>query len=300
MKKLILIISALGLFSCGKIHDLHVAATEVIPEKMEKLAQNTNELKRLSILAEEMNQLENEKNHQVMSPIPVDLMKPGAKFAENVTATEVSKWAYLIFTNINKIKYDDNSSFITIPKLSSPEKFRNNKVVLFNIVAVVAAFLPDSTVDELLLKLKNRDRFSMTILSILALRADMLDRVILTESLLSEKADNVGVIEEAIKYTKQIDFLLRLPYANKITVKTIGFDKEDENAAFTFGLNMDSAKKNWIKIQQATSNIEISSYALNSSEAASDIQNQNARFSAALDVVAGYLKAWGVDPLTVQ
>ena len=74
MKNIILAICALSIFSCGKVDDLHDAATKVIPQKMENLAQSTAELKRIETVKTAVQELNDPKTYKKLSPVPVDLL----------------------------------------------------------------------------------------------------------------------------------------------------------------------------------------------------------------------------------
>lgn len=291
MKYLLIPLMTLGLFSCSKIEALHEAATEKIPKSMEALKENTSEVVRLTKVAEGKHGLENMDNMQVLSPVPTDLLAAGALFAENATAEEMAKWAAVSLVFINKAKYDDNAPFISNEKLNTPEKFEAYRMGRLSALSTAAAFLPDSTVRQLLTMLRNRDQYSEEILAILALRADYIYKIRIKERIFGTRVTAIGEIEEAIRLNKQVESILRLPFAKHVQAKFIGFAPE-MNEVLSVSLDLTSGISVWEKIKSALDNdIEIASYSADQSDSAATLADQNARYQAAKAQAEQALKA---------
>lgn len=300
MKKIIFAISVLVLSSCGKIHDLHSAATEVIPEKMERLAGNTEELRRQEVVKTAVLELNDPKNYKKLSPVPVDLLAWAKKAAENMLVDdELIPYVYTKISDIETIRYDDNN--LGKPyDMNDPAcvQFEMNKVGVFNAIAAMAAFLPESKVDRLVQRLQNSDEYSPTVISILALRAYFINNVLMNEKYKQNKLVDIGSIEAAIDYNKKLERVLRLPFVADIKVEITGFVLlADYNTALSVKPNMDSAKANWSNIYQGIkSYLKVGQFSAD----AGQVNTQKARSQAAINEVMSGLKAWGVDPMTLN
>ncbi len=300
MKLFILTICALGLFSCGKIDDLHNAATEVIPAKMQQLANNTDELKRKETIKTATLELNDPKNYKDLSPVPYDIL-PWAKIAaENMLVDE--ELVPFIYTKIQKIetvRYDDNNLGKSYD-INDPAcvQFEMNKVGVFNVVAAIAAFLPEDKVDRLLVRLNESDEYTTTTIQILALRAYFINNVLMNEKYKQNKLVDVGSVEAAIKYNKSLERILRLPFASEIKIEITGFVLlADYNQALSVGLNMDSAKNNWLNIYAGIKTyLKVGQF----SNDGGTVSSQKARTQTAINDVMTGMKSWGIDPLTLN
>ena len=296
MNKLLLSITVvLGFSSCGKIQELHDAATKEIPNRMEGLANNTSELKRLETVKTAVQELNDPKNYEKLSPVPVDLMPWGKKAAENMTVEdELIPYVYIKLKDIETVRYDDN----TLGKpydMNDPAcvRFEMNKVGVFNALATIAGFLPESKVDQLIYKLNNSDEYTQTIINILALRAYFINNVLMNEKYKQDKLVDLGSVEAAIGYNKSLERVLRLPYAASIGVQITGFVLlQDFNLALSVKPDMDSAKKNWMNIYDGIKTyLKVGQYSSDQGQ----VQNQQQRAQNAINQVLTGLSGWGVD-----
>ncbi len=300
MKNIILAICALGLFSCGKVDDLHDAATKVIPQKMENLAQSTAELKRIETVKTAVQELNDPKNYKKLSPVPVDLLAWAKKAAENMLVDdELIPYIYTKISDIESIRYDDNNMGKPYD-MNDPAcvQFEMNKVGVFNAIAAMAAFLPEDKVDRLVERLQDSDEYSTTVLNILALRAYFINNVLMNEKYKQNKLVDVGSVEAAISYNKKLERVLRLPFIAEIKVDITGFVLlADYNQALSVHPDMDSAKKNWTNIYDGIKTyLKVGQF----SNDGGHVGTQKARQQAAVNEVMNGLKSWGIDPVTMK
>lgn len=285
MKKLIMVLSVLGLAACAKID----RALE-IPDKMDRLGNNTEELKRLTIIAEMKKELEDEKNYRILSPVPYDLNAAAKKAAENFKVDEVVPWTYNLLSKVNNARYDDN--FGKPIDASDPEAihFERNKLGTLSAIAAVCAFLPESTVNEIVDRIRNSQEYSTTMLSMLAMRAHFINNVLMKEKYGSVKLTDIGTVEQAIYYNKQVENILRLEFASLIQVKTVGFSLlEGANEVNTYGLDFDAPRVNWKSISWGLEHyLKVSQFSGDQSQKDSQLNRQ----ARALEQVNAGLAAW--------
>lgn len=300
MKKIIFAISVLALSSCGKIDQLHSAATEVIPEKMERLAGNTEELRRQEVVKTAILEMKDVSNYEDLSPVPVDLIAWAKKAAENMLVDEeLVPFIYTRISKIETVRYDDNN-FGKPYDINDPAcvQFEKKKLGVFNAIAALAAYLPEAKIDRLIQRLENSEEYSQTTIQILALRAHFINNVLMNEKYKQNKLVDLGSVEAAIEYNKKIERILRLPFIADIKVEITGFVLfADYNTALSVKPNMDSAKANWANIYQGIkSYLKVGQF----SNDAGQVNTQKARSQAAINQVMSGLKAWGVDPMTLN
>jgi hypothetical protein len=300
MKNIILVICAFGLFSCGKIEELHDAATKVIPAKMESLSQNTSELKRIETVKTAIQELNDPKNYKKLSPVPVDILAWAKKAAENMLVDdELIPYIYTKISDIESIRYDDNN--LGKPyDMNDPAcvQFEMNKVGVFNAIAAISAFLPEDKVDRLVERLQNSDEYSPTVLNILALRAYFINNVLMNEKYKQNKLVDLGSVEAAISYNQKLERVLRLSFVADVKVDITGFVLlADYNQALSVRPDMDSAKKNWLNIYDGIQTyLKVGQFSNNSGQ----VSAQKERQQAVVNDVMNGLKSWGLDPQTMR
>ncbi|OFZ29791.1 MAG: hypothetical protein A2622_11285 [Bdellovibrionales bacterium RIFCSPHIGHO2_01_FULL_40_29] len=250
MKKLVLIAAAVALTACGQIKNI-MDGTEHLPDQIAEtnrgMAQ-TNESIRLQKLAVSLDHLMQEENQMFLSPIPGDMMGPGKLLAETLTAEEAVKLIYVKMVNINENTYRDQ--YPEDEELKNAEqmrRFERSKLALFYSLQIVAGFLPDHVVQEIIhTEVMRGGRYFDTALQILSLRSSFYDKVMLKASLLKDKLKTVGMVTTAIEYNEKIDFIAKLKFAPWIGIKITGFMNQEMNAAMSVEkLDIAIAKNNW-------------------------------------------------------
>ncbi|MFZ3231049.1 MAG: hypothetical protein WA160_12655 [Pseudobdellovibrio sp.] len=294
MKMLLLITLVLGISACDKTKQLDrvLDATETIPVKMDTLAANTDELKRLTIVGEMKKELEDTKNYKVLSPVPYDLNAAAKKAAENFVIDEVVPWVYNLLAKINDAGFEDN--YRKTNDVNDPQavEFEDNKLGTMNAISAVCGFLPEAMINQMIARIRTSEEYTPTMLSMLAMRAQFINGVLMSGKYASPKLTEIGTVEQAIFYNKQVEKLLRLNFATLIKVEVTGFVLRPElNVGLTYGLDQNSAKLNWKAISYGLNHfLKVNQFAVDPSLAT----DQNNRQAAALaDITAG-LESWGV------
>lgn len=224
-----------------------INSTKKIPEKMDE----TNN--RMGGMLEEMKKttsgvhdqsllipLENivkEENHDALAPVPFKMMPYGKKFAEAATAAELMDLTYLWLKEVDEslpAKDIDETTGNEIPYTKKQvARINNEKMARLVALQVIAGFTPQPVVEEIVrnnivgVSQDGSRRFEDTAYSFLMLRTMFIRDVLLNESLLAQPLDNVGKMEEAMKYAKQIDSIARLRFADKIGFKSRGLIDND-------------------------------------------------------------------------
>ncbi len=298
LKKLVLVVSALGvLASCAKINSV-MDSTEAIPEKMNALNRgmsDTNESIRLQKLAIALDQVMKKENQQFLSPIPGDMMAPGKLLAETLTASEAVELIYVKLKNVNENTYRDQfPADDALANKAQIEDFERSKIALLYAVQIVSTFLPDSVLNQMIDKeIKHAGRFRQTAFQILMMRATFYDKVMLHASLLSDTMNTVGMVQKAIEYNTKIDFISKLNFANRIELKITGFLDAAKNDAFSQKLNIQNAAKNWAAIQDRASNqVEIVAITGNEAEDQAEMAQEKVILAQSLETIKNYLSSW--------
>lgn len=178
-----------------------------------------------------------EENQDTLVPVPFKLMPFGKKFAEAATPEELIELTYLWIKEVDEAlpnKDIDEATGEEIPFTKRQiHKINIQKIAKLTALQVIAGFTPQEVVQEVIQRYivgQNHEggrRFEETAYSFLMLRTMFIRDVLLKESLLATSIDNVGKLEEAMKYIKKVDAIARLRFADKIQFKSrglIGFD----------------------------------------------------------------------------
>jgi hypothetical protein len=253
-----------------------------------------------------------EENHDSLSPVPFKLMPYGKKLAEAATATELIDLTYLWLKEVDESlpAKDIDASGNEIP-YTPKQVARINKGKLARIIAlqVIAGFAPQATVNEIVqtnVVGSGRDgsrRFEQTALSFLMLRTMFIRDVLLQESLLSGPLDNIGKVEEAIKYAKQINSIAKYRFAAKVGFRTRGLidgngvqlpagDQPQEQ------LNLQVASELWTRIHfKAHSDLQVLPREVgnNNDEDKQIFAQEQKRAEHAFRELDAYMKLWNLE-----
>lgn len=285
MKILILSLASLMLFSCGKLHSVLDKADNDIPNNLLLTNARLAEVERLTVLGEMKPELEDSKNYRILSPVPYDLMAPAKKAAENFTADEVTQWTYTMLSKINNARYDDN--FGKPIDENNPEAFEyeRNKLGLFNALSAVAAFLPETVVDQIIAKVYTSEEYTTTALNILAMRVYFIQKVMLKEKYAASKLTDIGTVEAAIGYNQSIEKILKLSFAGYVRSDISGFNlMTDLNTELTYDLKIVDMKANWKNIERGMNTyLKVTQFSSNA---------QDGRVNAARATVTAGIKAY--------
>lgn len=166
---------------------------------------------------------------EYLFPVPTSLMPYAKKFSESASSQELVELTYLWLKHINEITpvpdidKEGNPVDLTLEKTNAFRKQRIGKALA---LAAIAGFTPQETVEELVKEqIVGGTRHRKTALKFLALRAFFIKDILLEKSLLEELMDEVGKLEDSIKYMNQLEYLISLPFANRIGIRTTGLSE---------------------------------------------------------------------------
>ncbi|MFM6928314.1 MAG: hypothetical protein ACKOX6_07610 [Bdellovibrio sp.] len=229
-----------GLTACD-VEDA-IKGTKEVPAKIDATNGNMNrmldEMKKTTAgvhdqsLLIPMENLIKEENHDSLAPVPFKLMPFGKKFAEAATAAELMDLTYLWLKEVDESMPAKAIDEATGEELSYTKReiahINNEKIARLTALQVIAGFTPQQIVNEIVAKNivgasdQGSRRFEQTAYAFLMLRVMFIRDVLLQESLLASPLDNVGKVEEAIKYAVQIDSIARYRFANQVEFKSRG------------------------------------------------------------------------------
>jgi len=215
--------------------------TKQVPEKMDQTNANmrkmldemktTNKGVHDQSLLIPLENLIKEENHDSLSPVPFKLMPYGKKFAEAATSEELIELTYLWLKEVDESlpAKEINEKGEEVPYTHKQvQKINTQKLAKLTALQVIAGFTPQEVVQEMIHNYiiggdyEGGRRFEETAYSFLMLRTIFIRDVLLKESVLATSMDNIGKLEEAMKYAKKVDAIARLRFADKIQFKTHG------------------------------------------------------------------------------
>jgi PBP1b-binding outer membrane lipoprotein LpoB len=224
----IIILVAGVLVGCGKLNGT-MDATQQMPDKMDQTFQQikttndqmktTNDTVKQEPVAIALEKLQDPANGSNLLPIPFDLMPWAETFGQYASTDQVIKIVYLWVQKLNTTTLD-------IPNPTDADKavFNQRLMQTFMSLESVCGLLPDDKVQQIVKEqIGDEGRFQTTAMQMLMLRVRFLRDVMINSSLLSEPIDNAGKLEQGIAYANSIEYVARLPYANKISVDIVGF-----------------------------------------------------------------------------
>ncbi|UOF00165.1 hypothetical protein [Bdellovibrio reynosensis] len=240
LKVLFSLIICCSLLACG-LHEA-LEGTKQVPGKMDQTNGNmkkmleemktTNKGVHDQSLLLPLENLIKEENHDTLAPVPFKLMPFGKKFAESATAEELIELTYLWLKEVDEAlpaKDIDEATGDEVPYTKKQvHKINTQKIAKLTALQVIAGFAPQETVQEIInnyIVANNREggrRFEETGYAFLMLRTVFIRDVLLKESIMATSIDNIGKLEEAMKYIKKLDAIARLRFTDKIRFKSRG------------------------------------------------------------------------------
>ncbi|MBY0452760.1 MAG: hypothetical protein K2P92_06970 [Bdellovibrionaceae bacterium] len=251
MKKLQLVLIVLLLSSCGQIQRI-LDGTESLPAKLDKMGNSTayvEEGVRKQKQAEALAMATEEKNRANLVPIPFGMMAPTRTLAGALTADE----AVLFFKNY-LLKINKQQAADSYPAVDE-EKFQHERIADYYMLILIAGFLPDETMNQIIKVQSNQGAYQEIMFAILKMRADFNSDIMLTAGVLGlnpnevdengdykvidkkAKLDTLGKIEVAMGYNDKVQAICDLDFADKVYVEIEGFELKP--------LDKEKAKKNW-------------------------------------------------------
>lgn len=300
--KLILItLFALILSGCAKMEALIDT-----PNKMDDMARTTHQMKdgmdstneaiRMQKISIALSEMQKPANRMYLSPIPGDMMPAGKVLAESLKAEET----VLLFKNyLKKIneEYFENR-FPMVDKASKEGQalladFEHDKMADLMMITIIAGFLPDELVKDLILTESEQGAYQEVLFSILMLRFNFNNDLMLNASVLSEKLITVGKINKAIEYNAKVDAIAKLPFYDLIGIKITGFSDSEMNKSISKKIDRKIALNNWKKIySHAASDFLTTSFDKDSGVRQNAMQLQKSEYNKSLNRLNNFINSW--------
>jgi hypothetical protein len=187
------------------------------------------------------------ENTENLSPIPTRLMPFGKELALVISADDMVELTYLWLKEIDEVfpahKMDANGNEVPYTQ-DEIDKINHDKLARLVGLQIIAGFLPQNVVNDMITKqVYTGGRYEDTVYTILMLRVQFIRDVMLDASLMAAPLNNAGKIAQAVEYNKNIDFVAKLPFAAKISLKTKGFIPADISPVEKFDTGV--SLKNW-------------------------------------------------------
>ena len=294
---IILAFSILTMSSCGQLKNI-LDGTEHLPDQIAETNRgmaSTNETIRKQKNAVCLDAMLKKENRAYLTPVPGDMMPYGQEMAQSMTVEETLKFAKDYLKKVNGWNFNNQYPNMTETNpdyVKTLEEFEHNKLADLMMVAIVAGFMPDTTVQAIIDQESEQGAYRDFAYQLLMLRVTFNSDLMLNASVMNSKLDTVGKINLAIEYSQKVDFVSKLSFADRIGLKITGFTTAEKN--FELKLDTSVAVANWNAIYSAAqSDFVPTSFALDSAHKQQAIQSQNEAQAKSLDVIRGYLKSWG-------
>nr|BFD58120.1 hypothetical protein CKG001_02270 [Bdellovibrio sp. CKG001] len=297
-----------------------IDSTKQIPEKMNQTnskmdgmldaMKTTNKGVHDQSLLIPLENLLKEENYDTLAPVPFKLMPFGKKFAEAATSEELVELTYLWLKEVDEAmpaKGIDETTGEELPYSKTQiQRINTQKIAKLTALQIIAGFTPQSVVQEMIQNyviggsIEGGRRFEETTYSFLMMRTMFIRDVLLKESILSKSIDNVGKLEEAMKYIKKIDAIARLRFHDKIQFKSrglVGFDGRqlpaDEQPQEKF--NRSTARRLWESLYDKASaqmKLEVRSVGTSPEEDQKLLENEKKRIQYNMQLIEQSLQYW--------
>lgn len=235
MKNLIFLSTLILLTGC-KMLDAVDAVNET-PQKMDNMNAEmqdmkgqmlkTNEAIRMQKLAIAKENLEDEKNGMILTPIPFGLMGYAKLFAETAKVDELVAQTYLYITDVHDglpaplVGEDGSALDFTAEQISRINQYKSHR---FAAMQAIANFIPTAVLAQMIdEEIIAGGRYRETALALLMMRVQFNKKVMLDNSLLAQELKSVGALEKAYEYLVDIEKVFALPFASEIGYDMYGF-----------------------------------------------------------------------------
>jgi hypothetical protein len=233
-----------------------------------------------------------DKNTEVLTPIPFRMIIPGKKLAAIITGEELAQLTYVQMKEINEYQCD------SIPTADQGKSLHDKLARLYSLM-IIAAWAPQSTIEDMIkTQIQGATMFQGGALAALALRYTFLSEVMMDQSLMSGSGfANVGQLEEAVKTNTALDYLTSLTITPFVKVKVLGFCKVeggDDYTRFNRVITVDSTKvpAYWKDInEKAIASQQVDTTSLGEKSINANFAN---RYQAVVSIIKLYLIKWGL------
>lgn len=269
---------ALTLFlsGCGVIK-----ATEGMPDKMDQMSaqmKKTNDVVDQQPVQISFEDLLKPELGQDLFPVPFDLMPFAQKFGQYAEPEDVVQVVYLWMKKLNELSQDPTNPI-------SDTAFQHHLAQVYSALAAVCGLLPDEKVQTIIdTEIVHEGRYIDSAKDLLLLRVRFIRDVLMNADLFSKPLDDVGKLEQAIKYGNSIDMVAGLPFATDLSLNISKLNIQetmDPRLELKMWTDIKTKSDNYLKAAPAPW------------KANADIA---ARMTQALGTVNAKIKSWGGTP----
>jgi hypothetical protein len=219
--------------SMGSLNDKMDKTIQAIAETNRKMEKVNSAIHKQTLVAA-LTEMMKPENTAYLFP-PTGMMPAGQTFAEEATSNEIVQMIYVTLKDIDEVQPDSAPS----RSRQTPEEMDHDKLAKFTSLEVIAGLMPQTSVEEAVTtEINNGGRYDMTVYQLLMLRTLFIKSILIEEDLFAGKLDDLGKIQEAITRVTQLDWIVRLPFAAQIGVKTRGMIDPDDNVDERVDLRM--------------------------------------------------------------
>ena len=225
MKNIFLLIAlSLGVSACDAVNAAKDANanTREANDKLSIMLEETRKLSEGIHLQELKDSLKEmlAKENIVVPDNPSKMIPFGIVFAEKATAEELAKFVEVTLTDINLNRPGDHNK---VDGKVPPEliaEMEHHKIAVLTALQVVMGFAPQAKIEEMVrTQIVNQGRYERAALQGLMLRAMFIYSYRYDIALHQKEILNLAELEEAIELTEYLEYIVRLPFAQKIAVK---------------------------------------------------------------------------------
>jgi hypothetical protein len=177
----------------------------------------------LSIMLTELLKPENTKYITLTSVNTIPMIPSAKGFAETATQEELAGLAFLWISEINQAQVTD-----TLTK-EQKDSFDLGKWIKLNALQMVAGFIPDATVKDIIkVQIEEGGIYQTAAYQLLLLRS-MFIQNFLVDQAMATTLTNPTQYRGLIKYLDQLTEIVNLPNKEAMTIKLFGFYDTDQN-----------------------------------------------------------------------
>ena len=197
-----------------------------------------------------LKQMLDEKNSKYLFP-PTGMLPGGEIFALEATPKELVEFTYVVMKEISAVRPDETKRKTGFNWEAYLEEMDNDKLKKLTVLMVIAGQTPQEKVETIIQDQIHGSggRFEMYAYNFLLARALFIKGFKVDEGVFSGTISNLGMLREGINYAQQLEFLVSLPFADKVRLKTTGFNNGALNIDEALDINM--TKNLWQRLDRA-------------------------------------------------
>jgi hypothetical protein len=197
----------------------------------------------LTIALNEMFKPENTKYITLTSANPIPMIPSAKGFAELATQEELAGITYIIMSEINTCQVDK----MDLTK-EQKDKYDLDKFIKLTALQLIASFIPEKTIDEMILKqITEGGSYVDSVYTLVTLRSVFIKDVMLDQLVsAAKKLTSPKQYETALEYLETLTNISKYPFASNLKIKIYGMYDTDNaglNQTIESVITADSLKK---------------------------------------------------------